>query len=219
MRAILVFFILAACASMATAQSGVSANIARTAADICSRSQEGFRLQVGGELSAGARSAIAKRVLGADIELDGDVQFETWEGVQQVLREHQLAKEINETDCIRDLIPQLLEFELEYLKFKNQQSRIDGILNAPKRGEQTCIPVLGQESFPLPAYKDMCVANFDGTRLALVQRADSRIVRYFNAQGMDTKCYPGDPCSFGWQGSPIFSVVVQNGTPFLVSIQ
>lgn len=205
----------------AISETASSTDIARTAAEICDRSSPGYRLKVGGQLDAGARATILRKLLGAEVDLEGNAEFEAWEGVQQVLREHQLAKSINDNECIRELVPRLLDFELERLRSENQRSAISKLSELavmPKNGEQPCIPLSNGSSFPFPVFKDMCLTDPSGARLAVVIRADPRAFKYSNANGSVVTCYPGDECGFGWKNSPVFSLSSIDGNPILVSI-
>lgn len=210
------------CPIFARAETPSSIEVLAAAREACDPGSSGFRLTASGQLDAEAKAAMLRKLFGADIGVEGDVSLEAWDGVQQVLQEHQLAKSINDNECVRELVPQLLDFELERLRESNNagaQRELPAVLSTlPRRGNQPCFAVQQPSDFPLLVYPDMCLSNDTGTAFAVIGRADLRVVTYSNASGKQVSCYPGDQCGFGWSGSPIFSLTNLNGNPALKTI-
>ena len=203
----------------AFAQSEINVtDIARSANEVCDDSGKGYRFTADGELSGEARATILKKLLGVEGEVEGALGIEAWDGVQQVLREHAADDKRNKRDCVRDLIPQLLEFERERMQSERKESNLRILLNAPTHGEQPCFEISGNHDLPLPVYRDMCLTDLSGRSLVVILRADSQAVSYVSATGIEVNCKPGDSCGFGWKGGPHFTVAHVSGRPLLVGV-
>ncbi|WP_236637946.1 hypothetical protein [Mangrovicoccus ximenensis] len=189
--------------------------MAEVAARACDRSGSGYRLEADGTLSAEARASILKRLAGGDIGGEAEISASRWEGVEQVLREHRLEQSLDENACIQQMMQMLIDYE------SRRQSLAPPPAPAPAQPDgkygARCIEIAPGAEMMLPVRRNMCLTGIAGKGLALIKRADPSVVVYSSAAGQTVSCYEGDSCSFGWDGSPVFTLRTMNGTPYLVS--
>lgn len=58
-----------------------------------------------------------------------------------------------------------------------------------------------------------CFQDKGGSFRSEIRRVGSGAVVYYNFRGEEVTCFKGDTCSFGWPGSPVFSVSFSGSEP------
>ena len=178
--------------------------------------ETGHELAVFGKTSADVRSIILRALLGAGVDVDGEISTEAWAGVQRPLQQHQHPDNVNARDCVRDLFPQLVELVNDAEVQPNNRAADEGEVDVECNVLQ---PEFG--SFG-PVTADTCFTNPSASAFGSISIIYNDRVVFKNATGREFTCNPGDRCSFGWEDAPVFSVISINGSSsrvFLTSVE
>lgn len=188
-------------------------HVAAVAFEACRMSSgPGHHLTVEGEAGVAANGFIWKRLLGVDGEARGNASLSSWEGVQQVLREHQLADNQSLRECSRALLPELLKFKLEWLKLQSGQATTP----AQHQSDLGCYPAGALAQAPVPIQAGTCFEDAASSRIAYIRRAVGDLVEFDNANGKRIRCYPGDVCTFGFPDRAPFRLQSRDDQVYLV---
>lgn len=189
--------------------------VSREARSLCAPSSESGRaVRAGGDIDASMKSVILRRLLGAEAGFQGEVEFEEWDGVQQVLRDQQHFENEGIRTCVQAILPILAEL---------QSRAAEGRSPAPPRARPTprdgaCLDASVLLDGPVPVEAGTCFSD-GASRVAQISSAGRDVVVFSNADGEVTRCRPSDRCAFGFADGLRFGFMDMGGKIYLVRKQ